>query len=144
LFRYQRSWFKVWADNFFVELAGNSALPRACTNIMGIGNFTRREFLKLSSAAVALMFISCDDSGSGSGSNGTREVFKLSLRGRRGSNAAKSHNANHLYRTFEAADADRTHPGDNSRIVTVDLSRERFNELFDNGNTDVADLRDFS
>ena len=111
---------------------------------MSIGSFTRREFLKLSSAAVALMFISCDDSGSGSGANGSRTAFKLSLRGRRGSNAGKSYNANHLYRTFEAADTNRAHSGDNSRIVTVDISRERFNELFDNGNTDVADLRDFS
>lgn len=109
---------------------------------MSIGGFTRREFFKLSAAAVALMVVSCDDSGSGSGANG-RTAFKLSLRGRRGSNAAKSHNANHLFRTFEAADTNRAHPGDNSRIVTVDLSRERFNELFDNGNRDVADLRDF-
>ena len=109
---------------------------------MGFGGFSRREFLKLSSAAVALIFISCDDSGSGSGPNGTREVFKLSVRGRRASNAAKSHNANHLYSTFQAADADRAHPGDNSRIVTEFVSRERFNELFDNGRRDVVDLRD--
>lgn len=111
---------------------------------MGIADFTRREFFKLSGAAVALLFISCDDSSSRSGPNGTREVFKLSLRGRRGSNAAKSHNANFLFRTFQAADTNRAHPGDNSRIVTVVISRERFNELFDNGNADVADLRDFS
>ncbi len=111
---------------------------------MGISDFTRREFLKLSGAAVALMVISCDDSGTQTGAGGTRTVFKLSLRGRRGSNAAKSHNANHLFRTFQAADTNRAHPGDNSRIVTVEISRDRFNELFDNGNTEVADLRDFS
>ena len=110
---------------------------------MGIGGFTRREFLKLSTAAVALMVVSCDDSGSRSGPNGTREAFKLSVRGRRASNAAKSHNANFLFRTFQAADTNRAHPGDNSRIVTVVISGARFNELFDNGNRDVADLRDF-
>ena len=106
---------------------------------MGIGGFTRREFFKLSGAAVALLYVSCD--GGGSGGN-TREVFRLSLRGRRGSNAAKSHNANHLFRTFEAADTNRAHPGDNSRIVTEVVSRERFNMLFDNGRLDVVDLRD--
>jgi hypothetical protein len=111
---------------------------------MGISDFTRREFLKLSGAAVALMVISCDDSGTQTGPGGTRTVFRLSLRGRRGSNAAKSHNANHLFSTFQAADGNRAHPGDNSRIVTVEISRDRFNELFDNGGTEVADLRDFS
>lgn len=110
---------------------------------MKLNNFTRRDFLKLSGAAVALIVISCDDSGTQTGPEGTRTVFKLSLRGRRGSNAGKSHNANHLFSTFQAADTNRAHPGDNSRIVTVVISESRFNELFDNGNLTVADLRDF-
>ena len=110
---------------------------------MGIGGFTRREFLKLSGAAVALLVVSCDDGGSRSGPDGGVEVFMLSLRGRRGSNAAKIHNANHLFRTFRAANENRAHPGDNSRIVTVVISEERFDELFDGGSRDVADLRDF-
>jgi len=110
-------------------------------------SLTRRKFLKLSGAAAAagVIFIACDGGGSGTqaGPQESREVFKLSLRGRRGSNAAKSHNANHLFSTFQAADNNRAHPGDNSRIVTVVISGARFNELFDNGNTTVADLRDF-
>lgn len=109
---------------------------------MDFKGFTRREFFKLSGAAVALLYISCDDGGSRSGPNGTREVFLLSLRGRRGSNAAKSHNANHRFSSFEAADTNRAHPGDNSRIVTEFVSRERFDELFANGTRDVIDLRD--
>jgi hypothetical protein len=71
-------------------------------------------------------------------------VFRLSLRGRRGSNAAKSHNANKLFLTPEAADQNRAHPGDNSRIVSGVISESRFNELFNGGAVEVADLRDFS
>jgi hypothetical protein len=104
-------------------------------------DITRREFLILSGAvtAAALVTVRCDGGG---GSGGAADAFRLSLRGRRGSNAAKNHNANFLFATPEAADANRAHPGDNSRIVPIRISRARFNELF-SGNSSVADLRDF-
>ncbi len=112
----------------------------ALLNHMRKSNITRREFLVLSGAVTAAAFftVRCD---SGGGSGGTVTVFKLSLRGRRGSNAAKKHNANFLFATVEAAEANRAHPGDNSRIVPVVISRARFDRLFNNGNTAVADLR---
>jgi len=62
-------------------------------------------------------------------------------RGRRGSNAAKSHNANKLFLIPQAA---RAHPGDNSRIVSIVLSESRFNQLFNGGAVEAADLRHFS
>ena len=106
-------------------------------------DITRREFLILSGVvtATALVTVRCD--GGGGGSGGTATAYKLSLRGRRGSNAAKNHNANFLFATIEAADTNRAHPGDNSRIVSVVISRARFNQLFNNGKTEVADLRNF-
>jgi len=110
-------------------------------------NISRRDFLKLSSAVAATAFIgiSCDGGGgSQSSPDGTVMVFRLSVRGRRASNAAKSHNANHLFLTPLAADQNRAHAGDNSRIVSVVLSESRFNELFDGGAVEMVDLRDFS
>lgn len=103
-------------------------------------DITRREFLILSGAvtAAALFTVRCDGGGN---TGGEATAFKLSLRGRRGSNAAKIHNANFLFATPEAADANRAHLGDNSRIVSVSISRARFNQLFNNGNAAVADLR---
>ncbi len=128
-----------------IEPAGKSALPPARTNIMSIYDITRRKFLQLSGAvaATALIGISCDGGGSNSNPNGAVEAFRLSLRGRRGSNAAKSHNANLLFLTPQAADQNRAHDGDNSRIVSVVISESRFNQLFNGGATEVADLRNF-
>lgn len=112
----------------------------ALINHMRKSDITRREFLILSGAvtAAALVMVRCDG---GAESGGAATVYKLSLRGRRGSNAAKNHNANFLFATIDAADANRAHLGDNSRIVPIVISRARFNQLFNNGNTAVADLR---
>ena len=109
-------------------------------------NISRRDFIRLSSAVAAVAFIgiSCDGGGGNqSSSDEAVMVYRLSVRGRRGSNASKKHNANHLFLTPEAADQNRAHPGDRSRIVSIELSNSRFNELFDGGATEVADLRDF-
>lgn len=126
------------------EPTGDPALPPARNTIMTKYFITRRQFLKLSSAAAAtaLIAVSCDSTVSNqTAPAGNRVVYKLSLRGRRGSNAAKKHNANKLFPTIEAAEMNRAHPGDNSRVVSVIISEERFNELFNNGGIDVADLR---
>ncbi len=97
----------------------------------------------LSGAVTAATFVTVSCDGGGGGSGGAVTVYKLSLRGRRGSNAAKNHNANFLFATVDAAESNRAHPGDNSRIVPVVISRARFNQLFNNGNASVADLRSF-
>jgi len=113
---------------------------------MAISGLTRREFLELSGAvaATAVIAVSCDSSNNqDSAPLGTMTVFCLSLRGRRGSRAAKSHNANKGFATRRAADQNRAHPGDNSRIVSKIVSEARFNQLFTNGTTTVADRRDF-
>ena len=109
-------------------------------------NINRRQFLKFSGAVAATAFIgiSCDSGGNSQTDGdgfGSIEVYRLSLRGRRGSKAAKSHNANKLFLTPQAADQNRAHPGDNSRIVSVVLSEQKFNELFDGGALEVIDLR---
>jgi len=113
---------------------------------MSIYDITRRKFIQLSGAvaATALIGVSCDGGSNGDGQpgpEGTVEVYKLSLRGRRGSRAAKAHNANKLFLTPQAADQNRAHPGDNSRIVSIRLSEAKFNELFIGGGIDVVDLR---
>lgn len=125
---------------------GRTALPPASTNIMAKLDINRRQFLMLSGAVAASAFIgiSCDGGGSSQtdgGGFGSIEVYRLSLRGKRGSKAAKSHNANKLFLTPQAADQNRAHPGDNSRIVSVVLSEQKFNELFDGGALEMVDLR---
>lgn len=67
-------------------------------------------------------------------------VFRRSGRGLHVSNAAKKHNANHLYRTMTAALNDAPHPGDNSKVVEVTISRPFFNQIFGLTRTS-ADLR---
>jgi hypothetical protein len=105
---------------------------------------TRRDFILLSGsfAAISLIGISCD-SESETETQGTRTVFLLSGRDRRASQAEKKHYANRLYATEDAALADLPHPGARPRVVMITTSKSRFNELFDNGNSLVADLRNF-
>jgi len=67
-------------------------------------------------------------------------AYRLSGRGRRVSNAAKSHNANKVFSSPQAADQNRAHPGDTSRVVPITLSVAAFDTLFPAG-AQVADLR---
>ncbi len=106
---------------------------------------SRRGFLQVFAAGGLAQLVGC---GSGlmmtefpeGGANGGVVVFKRSGRGMRISNAAKAHNANHLYVTAEAAAADLAHPGDRSRVVSVVISQSRFDALFPGGLQQV-DLR---
>ena len=105
---------------------------------------SRRGFLQVFAATGLAQLVGCgtglmvqDPTG---GSRGGVVVFKRSGRGMRISNAAKAHNANHLYATAEAAAADLAHPGDRSRVVSVVVSQRRFDELFPGGLQQV-DLR---
>jgi hypothetical protein len=68
-------------------------------------------------------------------------MYRLSLRGRRGSQAAKKHNACMRFATAQAADLHRAHPGDNTRIVRLSVSVEEFIRLFVRRRSLVADLR---
>ncbi|MBX3026856.1 hypothetical protein KF840_18260 [bacterium] len=72
---------------------------------------------------------------------GPRTIYRLSVRGRRGSRASKLHNANLRFATAQAADQHRAHPGDRSRIVTLVVSADEFDRLFTARRSEVADLR---
>jgi curli biogenesis system outer membrane secretion channel CsgG len=69
------------------------------------------------------------------------QIFRLSTRGRRGSKAAKLHNANLRFATAQAAEAHRAHPGDVSRVVALIVSADEFDRLFGARNSEIADLR---
>ncbi|MDJ0522278.1 MAG: hypothetical protein QNJ90_09415 [Planctomycetota bacterium] len=103
---------------------------------------SRRDVLFAAGATAALSLAGC---GGGGGDpvaqqTGPQIVYKLSGRGRRISNAAKSHNANKLFVSQAAADANRAHPGDRSRIVELPVSPARWEQLF-GGGFQIADLR---
>jgi hypothetical protein len=104
---------------------------------------TRREFLIIGGALAAGTLVGSRAAAQPSPRTaaGARVVYRLSLRGRRGSKAGKLHNANLRFATEAAADANRAHPGDNSRIVGTVVSEDEFDRLFSSRNSLVADLR---
>ena len=57
-------------------------------------------------------------------------IYRLSCRGRRGSQAAKLHNANLRFVSREVAELHRAHPGDTSRIVALTVSHAEYQRLF--------------
>jgi hypothetical protein len=57
-------------------------------------------------------------------------IYRLSCRGRRGSQAAKRHNANLRFATIDAAARHRAHPGDTSRVVALTVSQAEYERLF--------------
>jgi len=96
---------------------------------------TRRAFLGASTSAAVLMATGCPlILGQGI------VVYKRSGRGLHVSDAAKKHNANHLYANRLAASLNPAHPGDNSNIVKITINRAMYDRLFPFGKT-VADLR---
>lgn len=105
---------------------------------------TRRHFLAVCGTAAALAALpalpGCGGSNSADKAQGLF-VYRLSSRGKRASNASKKHNANMLFATMQAADANRAHPGDRSRIVRVNISASRFDSLLRIPGRDVVDLR---
>jgi hypothetical protein len=72
---------------------------------------------------------------------GRRKIYRLSLRGRRGSRFAKRYNANMRFATKEMADRHRAFPGDRSRTVPLTVSVNEYHRLFVNRHSLVADLR---
>ncbi len=111
---------------------------------------SRREFLVAAcsagaTAAIAGTLVACGCGGdagllSGIGVLPNRFVYCLSLRGRRGSNAAKRNAAYKRFATVAAAEAGRAHPGDNARVVSVPISEAQWQAWFGNG-AQVIDLR---
>jgi len=105
---------------------------------------TRRNVLRLGGGLVLAKTLGCDTLANiDLPFNNGVVAFRRSGRGRHVSNAAKRHNANHVYATEAVAAADLAHPGDKSKIVEVVISRGLFNRLFANGRTAV-DLRRMS
>jgi hypothetical protein len=105
--------------------------------------FTRREFLvvggTLTVGAVARNRAGAVAAPQGAG--GPRAIYRLSLRGQRGSRRAKTWNANLRFATAEAADSNRAHAGDNSRVVAITVSADEYDRLFISRNSLMADLR---
>lgn len=104
---------------------------------------TRRELLLLggSVAAGALLSSRAVALPAPQGVAVPRTIYRLSVRGRRGSKAAKLHNANLRFATESAANANRAHRGDNSRVVPLIVSEDEFDRLFGSRGSLVADLR---
>ncbi len=98
---------------------------------------TRREFVQATIAAgTAAALTACPPI-----QGKSRMVFKRSGRGRRVSNAAKKHNANHLYSSRQVALNDPAHPGDHSKVVWLMISQDRYNQLFPFFGSPIVDLR---
>lgn len=57
-------------------------------------------------------------------------IYRLSLRGRKGSKAAKRNCANLRFATPFEAGKHRTHPAERSRVVPLTVSREEYFRLF--------------
>lgn len=75
------------------------------------------------------------------------KIYRLSLRGRRSSKAARNHAANMRFATLEAAERSRAHPGDRAVSREITVSTQEYFRLFLRTNvkgnrfTQVADLR---
>jgi hypothetical protein len=107
------------------------------------GDLTRRHFLliggALAAGAVSLRPVAALTTRQGVA--GPQIIYRLSLRGRRGARGAKRWNGNLRFATMLAADQNRFHPGDNSRIVPLVVSADEFDRLFTSRQSEVADLR---
>ena len=110
---------------------------------MTLRRFSRREFLAIGGgvAVAAVAGIQPRAVGAVAGSAQNHVIYRLSLRGRRGSIAAKVHNANLRFATAAAAHIHRAHPGDHSRVVELTVNDATFQRLFPSPQSTVADLR---
>ncbi len=106
-------------------------------------SFSRRKFLQIAGGALgagvlaankALAVISLP-----LGETHVR-IYRKSVRGRRGSQAAKSAYANLRFATKKTAEEYVVHAGDHSRVVALDVSLKEYLRLFQGGRK-VIDLR---
>jgi hypothetical protein len=140
----QKSYRKVWADGVGnvgdVEPAGRSGSSPCPTS--SFTSLSRREFFGVVAALTAWGLIGTQRRTQAIiEANAGVMIYRLSLHGRRGSNAAKKHNANKRFATAEAADTHRAHPGDHSRVVPIIIGAAEFDRLFPSPDVTVADLR---
>lgn len=119
---------------------GEAAPPPALLSSSMPITLTRRQFLVVGGAVAAAVMTRGKVHAFGGGLPAAM-IFRLSLRGRRGSQAARKHNANLRFASAAAADINRAHPGDRSRIVAIVVSGAEFHRLFPEAGIDVADLR---
>lgn len=110
---------------------------------MGSAELTRRAFLLIGGTITASALTAGPVAAltPRQGTAGPMLVYRLSLRGRRGSKGAKAWNANMRFATMLAADQNRAHPGDHSRIVEIVVSADEYDRLFTSRASEVADLR---
>ncbi len=145
----RKSHHKVWADLIDGRTDGETRFlplpnfPSGGACVTSSKQFTRREFLVIggSVAVGALAGASLRAPRAVAGSSPNHVIFRLSLRGRRGSKAAKLHNANMRFATESAAKLHHAHPGDRSRVVQLTVSAAVFQRLFPSPDREVADLR---
>ncbi len=102
---------------------------------MAKSKVSRRIFLGMVTSAGAVMLTGCPEKPACG-----KVAYRRSGRGMHVSNAAKKHNANRLYATYEAALDDTPHAGDRSRIVMINMNCSTYNKLFPKGKF-IADLR---
>ena len=103
---------------------------------------SRRVFIAAGSAAAAGLLFAAPLDAFQDKTSTCVTIYRLSLRGRRGSRAAKRYNANMRFATRRAADTHRAHPGDRSRIVPLIVSTQEYDRLFTSRHSLVADLRE--
>ena len=109
---------------------------------------TRRVLLAAGGAAGLLALGGCGTGGRSASQTdpvpaeptGSRVAYRLTTQGVRASGAAKRHASNKVFATYEAADQNRAHPGDKSRIVPIDLSAATWGLYFGAGAA-MVDLR---
>jgi hypothetical protein len=102
---------------------------------------TRRDLACAAGAGLAALLFGACGGGRGSAAPDTTKIWRLSSYGRRTSNAAKVHNANKRFPTALAAHLNRAHPGDNSKVVSLDTTPATWQALFGMGEQ-VVDVRD--
>lgn len=102
---------------------------------MAKSGISRRIFLGMVTSAGVMTLAGCQPP-----TTCVKVAYRRSGRGMHVSNAAKKHNANRLYATYEAALADTPHTGDRSKIVMVNVNCATYDKLFPTGKV-IADLR---
>lgn len=70
-----------------------------------------------------------------------RKIYRLSVRGRRSSRAARLHCANLRFATIDAANKHHAHKGDHAQVRVLTVSDEYYHRLFPSPMIPVADLR---
>ncbi len=107
---------------------------------MAVSSLSRRCFLGAIGAIGLGALTGCGGGGSVGAPVDTQTAYRLSVRGKRASNAAKSNAANKLFVDELSALAGRAHPGDPAVVVRVNVSEDFWLRHFGAGQT-VVDFR---